>query len=550
MTQDFIERTEGTPEAPQRPSRGRGHKQSVEATESSSEAATAHSGQGEGAPVRKRQQAVTPSFSALFDGADLSPEDFETDEWIGKIYTNPKKLGILTKTVCFHNLNAKGEPVSVNDARIYKYIVHTQHIFVLGDVPYVYEHGYYIEDHRGVLIKSLITDCILETFVKSTTVERIYKLFLQQRSLLRTQEELNAHSGWYINFENGMYDVRRQKVYKHTPKILSVNQVPWKYDPNADYGPGTEIEKFLRFAIPDENDREMLLEYLGLCCTVDTSQQKMLVICGDGGTGKSTLINLIQTIVGKRNISNVAMNSLSEKFNAINLRGKLMNSCADLEIDALDDVTMIKKLIGQDAISDAFKGKDVVSFNVYAKMLFSTNELPLVRSEKTKGFYRRLLILQMNQTPSKIDPDLHLKLEAEIPYLLHLAMQALQRMYERGTILVSENSARLTRQLRYDSDTIEAFLTDCCEVGGEQDTVSRAEIFTKYSEYCKEQERQAHTKNNFYKALRNKGFNETKTCGIRGFGHLRFKDIRDDDEEFLPVPNDATMEEYGLPFEM
>lgn len=478
---------------------------------------------------------------------DLSPDDFLTDEWPEKIGKDPKCLSIYEKTMCFHNLNAKGEATGVNDSRIYTYLTHTNHIFVCGGVPYIYRGGYYHMDLRGTIIKTLIRDCCLEVFVRSTTVDRIFKMFLQDYELEKQPEELNHFKHYFINFENGMYNAIQRRLYPHDPRYLCTNQIPHEYYPDGDHGSGTEMEKYLQFAIPDKDDREMLLEFIGLCCTKDTSQQKMLIMCGKGGTGKSTLINLIQTIVGRQNTSNVAMSDLSQRFTAISMMGKLLNACADLEIDALDDVTMIKKLIGEDSIKGEFKGKDPISFDNYAKMLFSTNELPIVRNEKTDGFYRRLLILTMDNKPKQRDPTFRKRLDGELPYLIHIAMQALRRMYMRKSIMESANSIERVQQLRNDSDTIEAFLSELCDVSDPNSRIAKTDLYKKYTEYCEENERQSHQKLGFYKALRNKGFAETKYNGDRAFRGIALKSDRPNETEFMTVPKNM---DPDIPFDL
>lgn len=485
--------------------------------------------------------AVTQAIPVVSDsGADgfLTPDDFIGDEWVGKIYSAPKRLPLTVKTYCFHNLDGKGHPTGVNDQRVYTYLTHTQHIFVCGGIPYIYRNGCYHADQRGTVIKSLIRDCCLEQYVKSTTNERIFKLFLQDYHLEKTPDDLNKYNGIpYINFSNCMYNAKNRRTYPHDPRAMSVNQIPWEYDPSADPGPGNEIEKFLKNAIPDETDREMLLEYIGLCCTTDVDQQKMLIITGDGGTGKSTVINLIQRLVGKQNTSNVAMSKLQENFQAVRMMGKLLNSCADLEIDALDDVTMIKKLVGEDAISDSFKGKDIISFDNYAKLLFSTNELPLVRNEKTAGFYRRLLILVMNEKPDRQDHTLLKRLTEQIPYLIHLAMDALYKMYHRGYIIESQSSRNAIIQLRQDSDSIEAFLIECCErTGHSKDRVLTTEMYEQYEQYCDENGRTKHQKNGFKKALRNKGILEKKSNSKYFFLGVLLKPEGVDENGFMIMP--------------
>ena len=483
---------------------------------------------------------------------DLWAHGFADNEWISMIGDDPKKMPLSTKAICFHNCDAKRRAVRVNDARIYAYLTNTQHIITCGGVAYIYRNGYYNEDLDGTILQSMISDCILEDFDTSTTVSRVHKKFFQKKELVRYLEDMNAYSPWYINFQNGMYDVKRQVMFSHSPKTLSINQIPHVYDPKAHYS-GNEIEKFLRFSIPDEDDRRMLLEYIGLCMTTDTSQQKMLVIQGEGGTGKSTLINLIQDVVGKRNISNVSLTELQQRFKPILMMGKLLNTCADLEIDALDDVSMVKKLIGEDNIDGEHKGLKPVSFRNYAKLLFSTNELPLVRNEKTKGFFRRLLVLAMNKEPETQDKNLKEKLRNEIPYLIHISIEALRDMYMRegASITVSENSKAATRQLRLDSDSVEAFLSERCKLTNDSnDKMSRNDVYEEYKDYCEQEERQAHSKNNLFKALRNKKVWEFRSSKDRYFIGIRIRNENDDDVDekgFIKIPENV--EDLGVPSE-
>ena len=482
----------------------------------------------------------TPSDS-MPDEKELESLGFDDDEWIGRIGNDPSKIPLSVKAMCFHNCDAKKRPTKVNDARIYAYLSHTQNIITWGGVAYIYRNGYYNEDLDGTILQSLISDCILEDFDTSTTVARVHKKFFQKKELVRELEDMNAYSPWYINFQNGMYDVKRNIMFPHSPKTYSLNQIPHSYDPNGKYS-GTEIEKFLRFAIPDEDDRKMLLEYIGLCMTKDTSQQRMLVIQGEGGTGKSTLINLIQDIVGSRNISNVSLTELQQRFKPILMLGKLLNTCADLEIDALDDVSMVKKLIGEDKIDGEHKGLRPVSFNNYAKLLFSTNELPLVRNEKTKGFFRRLLVLTMNKEPESQDKNLKKKLRNEIPYLIHISIEALRDMYMRegGNITVSANSEAATKQLRLDSDSVEAFLSERCKLTkNPKDRLSRNEIYDEYKEYCEQEERRMHSRTNLFRALKNKKVEDKRTATERYFTGIKFKDENDldtDEEGFIKFP--------------
>lgn len=422
----------------------------------------------------------------------------------------------------FHILNAKGMPTGVFDYAIFEDICEKHDLFILGGVPYIYNGGVYKADLTGAQLKTMIRVRILPEFVKSTTIRRIFDLFTSAAELQMTSDKLNNYPPYWVNFANGFYDPIERRFWEHHPKYRAVNQIPWYYDPESRPD-GTQIEQWLSFAVPDLSDREMLLQYVGVCLTRDTRQQKCLILDGAPGSGKSTLIRLVEYMVGSENISNVSLAELEQRFASFGLMGKLLNSCADLEISVLDDVSTAKKLLGEDSIRAEAKGKDAISFRNYAKFLFSTNELPLIKSERTNGFFRRLLVLKMDNTPERKKADLFETLSKEVGYFLMLCVQALERMHQNGGLIAeSENSKNAVLQMRCDSDSVEAFLQETViRLSGGR--IDRGLLFDRYSQYCFQNERQALTRNNFYKSLRAKGISEGRDYSGRFFRDVFLK---------------------------
>lgn len=420
----------------------------------------------------------------------------------------------------FHTVAESGKITGVYHNAIFEYIKSHYNIFIVGGTPYIYDSGYFKVDATGARLKSIIREFIYPHFIKSTTINNIYNLFLQDISLELQFDELNCYPSYWICFQNGMYDTKEKRLLPHSPKYRAINQIPHDYKPDAVTS-GTKTDEYLNFICEDPDSKEMLLQFIGYSLTKDVGQQKFLVLNGEGGTGKSTVIRLIEALAGSRNVSNISLADLQQRFASFGLMGKLLNSCADLEIQALEDTSIIKKILGEDTLRAEQKGHDAISFKSYAKLIFSTNELPLVKSEKTNGFYRRLLVLTMNKVPSKINPNLFQELEQEIVYLLHLAVQAVERMYQQGIIVTSAASEKAVLQLRADSDTVEAFLQDMC-IKDEVGRIERTELYKKYSDYCEDTDRQSLTKNNFYKSLRVKGYSEIKTGGYPHFMGISF----------------------------
>ena len=408
----------------------------------------------------------------------------------------------------FHMRDEKGKLTGVFDYEIHKYLKQTQPMFVMGEIPFLYKGGAYRADKPGAQLKTMIRKLIYPQYVRSSTLNRVFELFLSDADLQKNYEDLNRYPPEWICFRNGFYDPVNRKMIPHDPKYMAINQVACDFDPNAK-PKGEAIRKWLEFIVDKPDDREMLLQYTGYCFTRDTRQQKFLILRGEGGSGKSTLIHMIEHVIGWENINNISLKQLNQRFAPYTLLGKLLNSCADVEVSALEDVSTLKKILGEDSISGEAKNKDIFSFRSYAKLIFSANELPIVKAERTNGFYRRLLVLKINKLPQKDDMDFFRQLSEERDYFIHLCVDALSRMYDSGRILESAGSKEEVLRLRCDSDTVEAFMQEKI-VTDPDGYVLRSKLFEAYSRYCQETGRQELNKNNFFRAIRAKGISERK----------------------------------------
>lgn len=441
----------------------------------------------------------------------------EIHESIGKAPKEPESCATQPEDFRrqFHLWNKKGECKGVFDFRIFEHIRDQGGLFILQQVPFHYQGGVFMPDLSGSILKTAIRRLIYPEFIKSNVVDRIFRLFLQDAGLQVSAADLNNYPVHWINFKSGMYNPVSGEMLPHDPKYLSVNQIPHEFYPGEKVS-GDAVESWLRFIVPHPEDRRMLLEYVGLCLTRDCRQQKFLVLVGSGGSGKSTLIRMMETLIGESNLSHVSLKELGQRFASFGLLGKLVNSCADLEIDALSDVSTLKKCLGEDSLRGESKGRDAISFKSYARLIFSTNEMPLILSEKSNGFYRRLLILTMDRQPETVKADYLETLQAETAYFIHLCIDALRRMYADGRIHESPASVEAVKALRCDSDTVEAFITEQCDRRKGERT-ERVDLFNRYDSWCYSSGRTAMSRTNFYRSMRAKGIKEISSGGKRYF---------------------------------
>lgn len=420
----------------------------------------------------------------------------------------------------FQKIGKNGNPYDILDDKIAEYITQEQlDMFVLNGQAYLYRNGYYKLDEDGKILKAHIKALIWPDLVTISRINRVYNLIMSDYRLSKKNEDVNRYPVHWINFRNGMYDVIKQEMHQHDPKYLAINQIPHEYDPDAEYQ-GSVADQFIRGIIPDDQDREMLLAYAGYCMTLDTSLQKLLVLLGLPGAGKSTLINLITDMVGYENVSCITIQDLGERFMPTELLGKLLNACAELPKKALEQTDAIKRITGEDPVKGEYKGGKVFKFRSYAKLLFSANEMPVTLDEKSGAFFRRMLVIETRKRGAYIQ-NLGKGLKYSMPGFINACVAALSRLYLSGKEIDSQNSKESVHELFRESDSVMAFLDDCMEkVPGMK--VDRTLLYEKYRAYCWNNNMRELSSKGFFANLRSKGYDDYPSNGKRYFKDLAY----------------------------
>ena len=424
-------------------------------------------------------------------------------------------------------------PIDTKDDAIAEGIISLCDVFIFNGKLYLYHNGVYRMDDDGSIFKTMISKFIYDDLRTDTRITRIHKLLLSKYSIRIEEPDLNNHPSTWVNFKNGMLDLSTMELHLHDPKYHSIAQIPHDWD-GATVGTDSIVLQFLSGIIPDPDDREMFLQYAGYCFTVDMHLQKFLIISGEGGLGKSVLLRLMQWAIGWNNISSLTLQNLNDRFSPATLLGKLLNVYADLPSTDMSEIAGIKTIVGQDSVRGEYKGGKVFSFHPFCKLLYSANQIPKSRDDKTSAYYRRLLILPIHRRADEI-PNLEERLEKNVDDFIRLAVMAAHRMYtERdGKILESANSDRAVLELYMSTDTVKAFMVDSGlgRVPGGQ--MSRTELYDAYCEYCSDEERDNArlTANGFYSNLREKGFGEKKVAGTRYFMDIGYQNAETDPDE-------------------
>lgn len=435
-------------------------------------------------------------------------EPMKEDE-LSKIIENTEKYEAkLIENNPYIIYSSKGNPSSINCRAVCDYFVSRDDIFCMAGDCYLYEGGIYKESSS--FIRHSIKEMIgVDSLITHARIMECYRLLVDDIRIQKKASELNKNKN-LINFRNGVWDIKKRKLKPHSPKYFQTIQIPHDYVPPDIEFKDTRLYSFLRYQVKlARDDFDMILDYIAYIMTLGYGLKTFMILQGQSNTGKSVLIRFVEKLAGLENTSNLSIKELSMRFYPSQLYNRILNSCADNSSSALKSIDSLKKITGGDSIMHEKKGKDPFFFVPFAKLLLSFNQMPLQLEEKSNAFYKRMRILKMDNelflNDEYVDSLFSLEsIEQTIPFLLDRLPLDSIRTSKQSNVLVSI--------VKYDSDSITAFLGDCCELTG---YIERRKLYESYCMYCLDTGREPHKKHAFMRHIRSMGYKEIRKRGSK-----------------------------------
>lgn len=224
---------------------------------------------------------------------------------------------------------------------------------------------------------------------------------------------------------------------KHCRYRLSV-----RYDPCC--APPTRWLRFLEQLL-EEEDILTLQEYMGYCLIPSTRAQKMLLITGRGGEGKSRIGVVMKSLLGANmNVGSIAKLE-SSPFARADLQHLLLLVDDDLKMEALTQTNHIKSIITAELPMD-LERKGIQSYQALLRcrlLAFGNGNLQALY-DRSLGFFRRQIILTTKpKDPNRRDdPYLADKLLEEKEGIFLWCLEGLQRLRRNDFRFTLSSNAR------------------------------------------------------------------------------------------------------------
>ena len=230
---------------------------------------------------------------------------------------------------------------------------------------------------------------------KNEIVAKIKRRSIARGERFRTEPER-------LVVANGILDLHTGTLDEWTPVEYHRTRLDVRWDPDA--GDPDAVDAFLN-DIVEPGDVPTLYRLIAHTLYKEYIAEKAAILIGSGQNGKSVFLDFVEQFIGRHNVAHRELQDFAtDDYAANNLRGKLANLATEIGEQELRQTTAFKKLTGRDTLDAPVKYESPVTFENYASLMFSTNEMP-VFGQDNRAIWRRWVYVDFPYTFDERDPE-------------------------------------------------------------------------------------------------------------------------------------------------
>jgi putative DNA primase/helicase len=219
--------------------------------------------------------------------------------------------------------------------------------------------------------------------------------------------------------------------------------------------------------------------------TVDTGHELAVWLYGPPGGGKSTLIEGLKAMLGKRAGLLGLADVQRSRFALADLPGKTLVVAAEQPSDFIHSTQLINNIVSGEEIPVERKFRDAFTVTPRAKICWAMNDLPRVK-DANSGLFRRVKVVAFPKLRDKPDPGVKERIKTEGAGILNWALEGLHRLRERSHFEVPESVRAATAEFRQSNDVPGTFVEEACITSDAPDVEEQAmDLYRAYHHWCR-----------------------------------------------------------------
>lgn len=355
------------------------------------------------------------------------------------------------------------------------------------------------DEDLGDILKYLVGSDMAATIPESQFEAVIKKMKSCPELRVDWGKEEKEHQ-FEINLANGVYDIKKKALNTDRKKH------PFTYCLNANYINNCQLQqaphfkRFVETSIGMEN-YNCILRIIGYVLSSLTKGRKAFVFQGKGGTGKSTLLNWLEAVVGEQFVSREPFHSMGSKESLARYVEKRVNISRENGVIPMRNEDGFKSLVSCEGITGRDVYSKAVSYVPTLKFIFGSNH-DLCFLHPDDAVWDRLIVILFTREVTNRDLNLDEKLYEERDIIVSLALDTLKDLIDSGyNFKESEVSKRYIELKRKELHSVEAFLQECCVIRAEGQ-VSKQSLLRAYEVWSEHNGIACIGRNEFYDIVR------------------------------------------------
>lgn len=361
------------------------------------------------------------------------------------------------------------------------FLKNNHHIIRINNQLHIYKDGIYVPGQAEI---------------ESAMIQHIPQLNKSKRAEVMAyldiliRENTPITSANMIAFRNGILNIQNNNFVGFTHEHVITNIIPWDYNPNAYF---ELTDKVLNnISCDNKKIRTLLEEMIGYCMFRRNEIGKAFILTGSGSNGKSTFLNMLKTMIGRKNLSVLDLKKLDDRFSTVMLFNKLANIGDDISDEFITDSASFKKIVTGETIDAEQKGQPKFDFEPYVKLIFSANNIPRIgKGRDSTAITRRLVIVPFNARFDDKSPDFKpfigdkLKGQESMEYLIQLGLKALKKLLLARKFTTSEEMRKELEEFEETNNPVLGFFHETernDEIKIENEPTN--DVYKSYQEYC------------------------------------------------------------------
>ncbi len=311
-------------------------------------------------------------------------------------------------------------------------------------------------------------------FMKKLTNHMAFNLFKALKNNMPDDVVcLNTPEGTLIIKRDGSVTQR-----EHRKEDLFYYCLTYNFDPKAEC---PLWRKTLNRVLSEKEAQQLLAEFFCYILMKGHRFEKILWLYGPGQNGKSTVLKVLEALLGSANLSFISLSVLTKSQNVrLGIEHKMVNISSESGRDV--DPNTLKALSSGEKVTVERKYHDARQTDDYGKFVVATNKMP--NPEDTQAFFRRLIIMPFEVTITEQEKDIHLidKLKEELPGILNWVLAAFPGLMERNAFTESELCNKALRLYMEQADSVSLFVRQMCVET--TSTTKGVDLYYSYERYC------------------------------------------------------------------